>query len=439
MTDFDAELYLRLIGERLIIEGEGHHPWESGLTVPARALLAIGSIEVEDAQRVIEDYEVALGLRNENYLQHRAAFQTWRAGASGGPPQMRPVLESQRVLPLDHEIELEDGSLYVSHVALGEDNTRIGASWEGRPSRQARRSSRLAMMHGSWGPPEFTVGDDQGSSVTASFSGGGSDVQWNGHLEVDPPLARDTAWIEIDGHRIDLVDDPPEVEVSVEDVPDASSPMAYLWHEVAGSSDFGPGRGNLDSAIDALLAAGALSPDDPELGQLRLVLPALEHSHFMFRGGGTTIPHTKLPERWRSLFSRIDVNGGEGETLTMAVGALTPEFDGIQLLVSVLRSSGEGFATEVTLVGSPGGRRSFTPDLEEQRLVWWARDDRGNWYLGQIGDWSGGDGTGEGSVMFWPNLDHDATTLELMPTTARAVCKIRIPLRWPTAGEGDER
>ena len=69
------------------------------------------------------------------------------------------------------------------------------------------------MQGGAWYGPtaplhQITLADDRGTKVATSFSGGGSDEEWRGHLHSHGPLAKDTAWIELDGERIDLEDVP---------------------------------------------------------------------------------------------------------------------------------------------------------------------------------------------------------------------------------------
>ena len=55
-------------------------------------------------------------------------------------------------------------------------------------------------------------------------------------------------------------------------------------------------------------------------------------------------------------------------------------------------------------------------DLEDRALVWWARDDRGNHYLGH---WEGSradEAVQTGTLAFSPALDPLAKRVELLPT-----------------------
>jgi hypothetical protein len=64
-------------------------------------------------------------------------------------------------------------------------------------------------------------------------------------------------------------------------------------------------------------------------------------------------------------------------------------------------------------------------------IEWWAEDDLENSYLGAIGKWGGGADIAEGTVIYWPALDPQATRLRIMPTGSheRAVITVDLP-RW---------
>jgi hypothetical protein len=104
-------------------------------------------------------------------------------------------------------------------------------------------------------------------------------------------------------------------------------------------------------------------------------------------------------------------------------GVTTDEFDGHRVAVLALRSRPDGFRVEAEVTLTDGGRSN----LEDQELVWWARDDRGQNYLGT---WDGPSRqTMSGELRFFPLLDPEATRLDLMPSTptTRGV----IAVRWP--------
>ena len=61
---FDAEVYLRLLGERLLDDpDQQHRHHRSPLRGPAGALVVAGAIAVDQAWRVIDDYNTATRIR----------------------------------------------------------------------------------------------------------------------------------------------------------------------------------------------------------------------------------------------------------------------------------------------------------------------------------------------------------------------------------------
>ncbi len=65
MGPFNAELYLRLIGERGLLAGSarqrGH---DVELFEVARVLVAVGAIDLTDATEIVDGYDRAFGLRS---------------------------------------------------------------------------------------------------------------------------------------------------------------------------------------------------------------------------------------------------------------------------------------------------------------------------------------------------------------------------------------
>jgi hypothetical protein len=62
------------------------------------------------------------------------------------------------------------------------------------------------------------------------------------------------------------------------------------------------------------------------------------------------------------------------------------------------------------------GRRQASPD------------DRGNHYLGQMGNWSGGEDHSSGEIGLWPALHPKARRLEIVPTAEANRAVIGFPL-----------
>ncbi|HET7049067.1 MAG TPA: hypothetical protein VFI54_12465 [Solirubrobacteraceae bacterium] len=430
MAGFDAELYLRTRGEEIILGlgPERHRPWDSPLLEQAQALVAIGAISRARARSVIDDYSLAEAVRSDqgHHSHHRMSMA--RAPRSRGV-----ALKPRRVVPCNRAIEDSNGVLLVRHVTLSEDTTSLAITWRPILSGQSRsrRRGHMAMFgHGPGGPLQPQLTDDRGTSVGTGFGGGGSDEEWQGHLTADQPLAPDTAWIEIDGTRLELTGEPVRCDIKIEPLADEATAHRFLWRRLAIADFHGPPE--IEGSIDALIAAGAVQPDDPVLGQIRAVQQAMPHHPGMSSAGhgGTR----SLPEPWRSLFRRQGrEDGPEG---TLALSAVTPEFDGFSVAVSCLESRREGFGIEVDIAPGLEGHGP-SQGFESRQLVWWAADERDNHHLGQLGSWSGGESYSSGEINFWPALRPKARQLSIMPTSETSRAVITVPLTWDNAQAGE--
>jgi hypothetical protein len=423
---FDAELYLRLQGEEMLLAREHRRgPRDTPLVEPASALVAVGAISAAQAEAVIDDYSLAEALRTEQGLEYRVSF---------GPARRRrkrkiKPLEPRRVVACDHVIEHAQGTLEVRRVALAEHFTTIAVTWRPPPPQPQRRSrGRRGMISGGMGgpagTPHPTVVDDQGTLTATHFSGGGSELEWEGHLTTDRPLARDTAWIELDGTRVELAAQPAEWSVSIDELPEQPAAHAYLWRRLAILNDFHELE-SPDPAIDALLAAGALEPDDPVIDEVRTVREAVQgHPRMQSDGRG----RRQVPQPWRSLLSRQGrEDGPEG---TIALSAVTPEFDGVSVAVSSVESRPDGFQIEVDMTLGTEDHEPFGWSVRPRQLAWWAADDRDNHYLGHIQSWDGGEDRSSCDIHFWPPLHPRASELRIMPTGEKSRAVITVPLPW---------
>ena len=280
-------------------------------------------------------------------------------------------------------------------------------------------------MTGPGVPGQLTLSDDRGTSVTAGFSGGGSDTEWTGEFEARPGLALDTRWIEVLGQRIELVDEPgPGIEVWAEPVAEQHPGRRYLQARLATllqAHEDAP----LDTTIDALVAAGALAAGDPAITEARAV--ARQHA----RGGSRRSGGRRLAEPWRSLLA--GASRGAGPDGRVMVGAATPPFGGMKVAVLAVQSTAEEFTADVEITPGVAHWHAGLTLVDEPMLIWWAADDRGGHYLGQPGGWHSAPDRAGGQVEFWPALDPAATRLDIMPTTLTERAVIRIPLSWAAA------
>jgi hypothetical protein len=444
----DAEQYLRLAGERAVLDRAADHgqPDDSALGAAGHALVAVGALTAGVAQAIVDDYGLALAYRDAepahfHHVRARRAAHRATPGRAQGP---------LRAVPCHRLIEQPWGQLLLGYVVLSDEATvlqvtmrpaapppgqRQARAYRGRRPGGGRVSGQVpggAGRHvvGPGLPSRLSVTDDRGTTSTASFSGGGSDEEWRGQFEVRPPLAPDTAWVEVLGERIGLPSAPSAgVPVRMEPLEDAVLARRYLWVKLASVAGFGSSDA-METSIEALLAAGALGADDPAIGGVRAVAGGLLRGPGTTPGTSGTTPGTSvaLPGPWRSVLARRGRSGGPAGLVV--AGATTPPLDGFTLAILALHSTGEQFYIDVEAV--PGLPYSHWPSgmVDTPLLAWWAADDRGHHYLGQQGEWRFSEDHSGGQIEFWPALDPAATVLDIMPTTMTARAVIRVSLDW---------
>jgi hypothetical protein len=446
---FDAELYLRLTGERMLLDhgGNGGRPWDSPLAEAARALVAVGAATAEAGHAVLEDYLLALSYRAEGHHHYLRARRAIRSPAA--PPRSLAAL---RVVPCGRMIEQPWGQLVIKYIVLDDEVTTLHVTM--RPLRRpagprGRRTSRAAIMSagpgraggagGGTGLGGHTVGpglpgslaltDDRGTSTNADFSGSGDAAEWTGSFEARPPLGPETAWIEVFGERVELAGDQGAgVEVWVEPVAEPDPARRYLWARLASVA----GQHTPDvvaTTIDTLVAAGALAPDDPVIGQVQAVLAGISQG----RGGPGS--HPPLPEPWRSLWASRGRGpaGPVGPVGLTVVGAVTPPFDGMTAAVLAVQSTAHEFSIDVEVAPGVAHWHAFGGRVDDPILAWWAADNRSHHYLGQQGSWSASEDRSGGQIEFTPALDPAASTLDIMPPGPSSRAVIRVPLAWDEA------
>lgn len=444
MAGFDAELYLRLLGERMLLEGDERNrgPGRPAVAEAAAALIAVGVISDGQARAVLEDYGLASALRDDPQFLRRAVLRR--------PAPAVPAVEGlkpRRVLLCGQTLELANKVCHVRYASFSADETSLGVT-----------ISPLTARAGPGRVPQITLTDDRGTQSTAHFSGSGSHDSLVGRLTTPQPLALDTAWIELDGVRAELGPPAMEPAIALERLPAEDPAARFLWGRLSDPAGFH--EPDIEPAVDALLAAGAVAADAPALVEARAVNDALRGAG---RGWGRMGPYPpavppaqptvppglrpglpgwtggpatgapvpsapSLPAPWRSFFARR--GSGDGPEGDFVLGAVTPLFDGCSAAVLELRSERHGFQAEVEVTPGMMVRVPFDWVVTAPRLSWWARDDLGNHYLGHTGRWSSSEEGSEGIIEFSPSLDPGAAQLDLLPTgeTMRAV--ISIPLPW---------
>jgi hypothetical protein len=419
---FDAELHLRLVGERGLLTPAlaGSSPFDSPITETAAALVAVDALAADTAQEIVDDYALAQFLRGSG----RGIPPSWPRQSGPIPPPQ--ALTPPRVVACNRDLDQSWGRLRVHDVVLGDRTTSVGFNaFESSPGALMQRMSAV----GGLSMPQLHLTDDRGTKEPAHFSGGsggmGGTIQ--GRLATMSPLSRATRWLELPEGRIEIGDrwDEPST-VRIEALPPAGPAERYLFRRLTGNRHgFFPGPPvSLEHAIATLIAAGALAPDDPIIGSVNAIASAIAQP--------ATASSATLPGPWASLFARLGRQ--DGPSGAVAVGVVTPPFDGVVVGVDALLATSIGFDTFVaTSPGTLFGPMPFDLSVKDPRVTWWAEDDHGNHYLGASGGWGGGPSLTEGTINFTPALDRRATELCLQPTLTaeRAVITVRLP-DWDT-------
>jgi hypothetical protein len=322
----------------------------------------------------------------------------------------------------DATVEHSSDEIRIRSITLSASATKLNVRIRRSMATSVGPMRRRPMM----GLPSYAVADDRGTKSKTSFTGGGGDQEWRGTLTSAQPLAVDTAWIEFDGTRIELVDESNHCVVSVEPVPDAVPAIRYLWHWLAAGQRHGP-QVAIDPLLDALIVGGYLNADDPQLALIRYAAETQNPRMPQGQGGPHREPMDGAPPEWRSFLGpRAARRAARG---AVAVVAVAPPFDELPVTVDELYADEQGWQIEVDI--GPGlVHGPFGGSLEAPRIAWWAVDDRGQYYLGQLGSFSGGSEGTTGTVQFGPALDRAAKTLTLLPTGPTERARIEIPLHW---------
>jgi hypothetical protein len=432
-VEFDGEGYLRALGRQL----RGKRDLDSaldGLTEVARALVAAGLLDDDVAQDALDDFEVATTVRNRQ--RWPTSMRARRARVRDAPRQVLPV-RALRIARCDHRLKRDQGTLRIRQIQLAQDESSAVVDFVVRPGGPVLtdRTGRTRPE-----PVQVAITDDRGTE-TIGWCGGPSRT---GEMSIRGVLSVDTAWLEFDGERCELVDAALAATViSAAPIDDRHPGLGHLWYRVALHSDYGSPHRHWRLAVDAMQAAGVVSDSDAaEIRAVRALLDTLQHGAETadiravreLLDGIQAPPQAPdgCPEPWRSMLIRR--GSTDGPTAEILVNATIPPIDGISIAIRTIDSRASDFTIAVEVTPSLG---SLTPYAWQQgeRLAWWASDNLGNRYLGQTRQWvshdhAGSEDDSHGTVTFWPPLDPKAGRLDIMPTVeaARAVLSITLPV-----------
>lgn len=413
-----AETELRLVAERQLRSNTGRHRGRSGppsLGDIASALVVLADLPLATAQAVLDEYSAAASLRG---IGPPPYFRRARQQAAQQQPP-RPL-----TLPVVFLVDAVHDGAQVRSVVLSDDHARISVTYDGAPpwmtgapsTPRGRRSAQPGLM-----PGQLRVADDKGTISEAYFNGGGGDSRWEGSWVTREPLSPTTRWIELDGTRLVLPDPAPPATVRVEPLEVTRLTHHFLWQRLALREHH---EESADLLLDVLARLGLIDLDDEEDAAALETIRQVSNA----RIGRAKLPASPsgVPPEWRDLLTGRHRPGPQG---AIAVPAVTPNFDGIQVVTYELRSDHDAFSIEAKATGVTASHHPMFDDaVVTGTLAWWAGDDRGNSYLGHWNSHSSHQGEISGTVRFQPALDRRATTLELRPTSLRSRAVITVPL-----------
>ena len=430
MSGFDGELYLRLAGERWLQASGGD--W-SGLTDRARALVAVGRLSVEAAEDVVGDYALAEVIRSQG------PWSLWANPASPRPPSDYEIDMGVRIARCDRVLQRPWGQIQIRYVSLGADETRLSAAMRQNEAWRDRSTQPFAAPWGSHDASPIVLTDDRGTASTATFGEfSGTATLWAGTWRPEQPLAPDTRWLEYDGERLDLAEPLTDITIELVQVEVEDPAHRHLWARVAELVDDTYDSAPLDVTVEALQACGALDAGDPTVADALAVVVASPWNRarrqMLLRldlSAGPEPTGRPLPEPWGSMLQAREDRTGSAGLLVLDTGAL--RMDEMTVRVVAVESTPETFLVDVLTSGwpmDPNSARRWGLGARRLPLTWWARDDRGNHYLGHLTPDHALGLPGWRQVEFHPALDPDAAQLNLILTGEATRAVIGIPLRW---------
>jgi len=405
--EFDAGAYLRQVGQRALDDPEHEAGFPPGVRVVAasRALCAIHAIDPLDAQDIINEPldRLVSGL---GYSGGLAADLMDGPAQAQGP---RPV--TVRACP--DELGFSTWRLYVHYAVFAQDHVGIEATAVGNLNHVRRL----------W---PITISDDSGDIASGRFMGGGQLGTWRGSVITDGPLSPDTEWLELADRRVQVMPEAaPAPSFSPRQLGPKDPAERHLWllASLFLSGMYGMHlEDHLEPAAQALVAAGALRPENALWRELRVLAEAFETP---LKGD----PPPGVGEPWASLCTRWPEKANRGLMGSVALGVVSDPFDGFRVRIDGLVSHREGFDLRVeTSPGTPSDLHQASDAKLPPVVAWWAHDDLDNYYVGTLGSGMFARESSRGLVGYRPTLDSGAKVLELMPSGASSAVSLSVTL-----------
>jgi hypothetical protein len=455
--------------EQLLKARQG--PPASRVTQIARALTAVGALDVDVANTIRENFALAFALRQPMPLhapdvQLPAAVRrqvgmmrattgrrgTAFSGTGGGsfagkvpaPVQARGAggAVTARVVPIGMMLPVTSGVGHGEVYLLAYSHTGSSA-----------RMTFVARFRGQlWGGNPAGVfsaaTDDKGNSYQVGMSGGGRDSgEWAGELTLDPEPPPDIRWLdvaagdEVQRIPLELEQPPPGIRFT----PDTHTPGEHYLHGIAAQIFCGlpvlthklrshapafrpvlPDHltDGLGDIIAALQSAGALSP----LSQVPAQLVTLCESLGITNHGIIEQPTLNLPDPWLSLLTHYHRRKPEAVLPGSGIAGaavMLPELDGLRLAILGLHNGSDGSIMHVQVTGMAGPLPGET-DLP----LLWIRDEGGRWHTTRRSFSSQlSDGEMITRLEICPPLPRTGR-IEILAAGRTAQASTELPLRW---------
>jgi Sigma-70, region 4 len=408
------------------------HTEHARLRRAAHVLTAVGALDEEAADQILDDVKMAMFARRAGAGRLRME-QLLRLvpvrRRSAGTATSRPG--PTRVVSLGQRVTLPAGELYLLAYARTASGPQL---------------SVFARMRESAGPDLFdplAATDDQGTSYQVHLRDiGNGPMGWTLMLRPDPP--HDPRWLDLattpggPAVRIDLAGPAAGTAADMTVREAGLSPGEYLLNTLAArllaaASTAPPDRltllsDGLGDVVAALQGCGALSLLSLVPGQLAALCAGLD-----IGGHGITAPPVDhLPEPWLSLLSRYrrrKVGAAPARDGCVAATVVLPELDGIRLTLLGLHNS-EGRTILHMHASGPRSDLIYGPDELYAWPALWVRDDHGHWHATRT---VGRSGMNDGVALRMevvPPLSRTTTRIELLAAAQAAEARATVPLHW---------
>jgi hypothetical protein len=403
---FNAQDYLRQLGQRAIEDPQNVAGFPRGIRVvsASRALCAIDAIDPETAQDIINE-------PLDRLLSSLEYSKSLVDKLMDGQPSHGSVPEPVAVRDCTAQLPFPWGRLYLHYAVFASDHVAIEATAVGNTGQMP-----------GFSPASIT--DDRGTTASARSMLGGKPGTVLGRLLTDRPLSSETRFLELGDVPVELKAQGAIPGFSGTRVGPSDPAERHLWFvaSIYYAGQFLPHLGDyIEPAAEALIAAGAVLPDNKLVADLRAVGRGFEQDAIAV-----------VDEPWKSLVRRWGEHSNKGLLGSVALGAVSDPFDGFVVRIDGLVAKSKGFDIRIeTSPGTPFNLMGASDAALPPMVVWWARDDLGNHYSGRPGSgWSVAPGGSRGAIGYRPALHPEATAVELLPVSASTGTALSVRLPW---------